>query len=134
MPVLDRFTQFNSLGPNTRISSISRQSSDDLLVYLKVRRRDVAFIAMLLVDRLQPTSGLWALRVRHGEPGQLTGRENLGPMPRIGQPGAHYTEADSATPAKTPVCTLHLTLRIIRIIHIVLENQNLIINDLINNI
>jgi hypothetical protein len=40
------------------------------------------------------------------------------------------TEADSATPAKTPVCTLHLTLRTL---HIALENQNLIINDSINN-
>ena len=40
------------------------------------------------------------------------------------------TEADSATPAKTPVCTLHLTLRTL---YIVLENQNLIINDSINN-
>jgi hypothetical protein len=42
----------------------------------------------------------------------------------------HVTEADSATPAKTPVCTLHLTLRTL---HIALENQNLIINDSINN-
>ena len=40
------------------------------------------------------------------------------------------TEADSATPAKTPVCTLHL---ILYTLHIVLENQNLIINDSINN-
>jgi hypothetical protein len=40
------------------------------------------------------------------------------------------TEADSATTAKTPVCTLHLTLRTL---HVALENQNLIINDSIDN-
>jgi ankyrin repeat protein len=43
---------------------------------------------------------------------------------------AGFTEADSATTAKTPVCTLHLTLRTL---YVVLENQNLIINDSINN-
>jgi len=46
------------------------------------------------------------------------------------QSGVLVTEADSATTAKTPVCTLHLTLRIL---YVVLENQNLIINDSINN-
>jgi hypothetical protein len=45
-------------------------------------------------------------------------------------PYIDYTEADSATTAKTPVCTLHLTLRTL---YVVLENQNLIINDSIDN-